>query len=531
MDRRSFLAGGVALAAAGVPALATTAAHAAGTASTAGATAAAALPAATLPSREDMVAVLRRVADQWIGAHPNSGDNEWANATLMSGLMALYRLTSDPAYLNYVTGWAQSHSYGLNGGNTTRDADSQCAGQAYLDLYDTAPAANKIAAIEACLHNMTYVNQVSKDDDWWWVDALHMAMPQFARLGALRGDSGYFDKLHRLYTHTKSAEGGPGLYSPTTGLWYRDKNFLPGGIVSPSGKPVVWSRGNGWAAAAHTKVLKALPAGQANVAEYRSTLAKLVTAVAQVQRSDGFWNVNLADPNHFPGPETSGTVFFVYGTAYAIGAGLVDSATYLPVAARAWNGLVATAVHADGSLGYVQKVGDRPDSSQPVTSDSTADFGVGGFLLGGTELAALAAPAGGAGLPASGTYALRARINSRYVTAENAGASPLIARAATAQAWETFDLAVSSGGSVTLRAHADNLFVSAANAGASALIAKAATAQAWEAFTLVANPNGSVSLRAQINGKYVTAAAAGASPLIASAPTIGTWEQFDVVPQ
>ena len=60
------------------------------------------------------------------------------------------------------------------------------------------------------------------------------------------------------------------------------------------------------------------------------------------------------------------------------------------MAARAWNGMVATAVHPDGFLGYVQKVGDRPESSQPITYDSTADFGVGGFLLAGSELAGLA---------------------------------------------------------------------------------------------------------------------------------------------
>ncbi|MFD0070566.1 glycoside hydrolase family 88 protein [Streptomyces sp. NPDC127574] len=113
-------------------------------------------------------------------------------------------------------------------------------------------------------------------------------------------------------------------------------------------------------------------------------------AVAGVQRADGFWNVNLADPAHLPGPETSGTSFFLYGTAYAAAAGLVDRSVHLPVAARAWNGLVATAVHPDGFLGYVQSVGDRPESSQPVTYDSTADFGVGAFLLAGTELARLA---------------------------------------------------------------------------------------------------------------------------------------------
>jgi rhamnogalacturonyl hydrolase YesR len=377
IGRRRLLTGAAALAAAGLPALTGTAR-------------AASPPSSTLPSTAAITTVLRRVADHWIGAHGNPGDNLWANATFMSGLMALYRLTADTRYLSYTRTWAQNHGYGLSGGATTRDADNQCAGQAYLDLYEAESDPAALTAIESCLHRMTYTDQVGKNDDWWWDDALHMAMPGFARLGALRGDTGYYAKMHRLYQHTKSAEGGPGLYDPARGLWYRDKNFLPGGIMSPSGKPVLWSRGNGWVAAAHTKILKVLPAGWSDTAEYRSTLQKLVAAVAAVQRSDGFWNVNLADPQHFPGPETSGTVFFCYATSYAVGAGLADRATYLPVAARAWNGLVATAVHPDGVLGYIQKVGDRPDSSQPVTYDSTADFGVGGFLLAGTELARLA---------------------------------------------------------------------------------------------------------------------------------------------
>ncbi|WP_241745761.1 hypothetical protein [Streptomyces lydicus] len=40
---------------------------------------------------------------------------------------------------------------------------------------------------------------------------------------------------------------------------------------------------------------------------------------------------------------------------------------------------------------HLQDVGDRPESSQPVTHDSTVDFGVGAFLPAGTELAALGA--------------------------------------------------------------------------------------------------------------------------------------------
>lgn len=382
MDRRHLLAGGAAFVAAAsvLPAATTSAAVAAPPA-----------PSPQLPSRAAVVTVLRRVADQWINAHRDPGDNGWANATFFSGLLALYRLTGDARYLTYSRRWAEKFSYGLNGGVTTRHADNHNAGQAYLDLYEIEPSPQKLTAIETSLRRMVLTDRPDKNDDWWWDDALHMAMPPFARLGRLRDDPRYWDKLYRLYNHTKRVQGGPGLHDPATGLWYRDDRFLPGGITSPGGRPVVWSRGNGWVAGGHVKTLKALPSSERHVAEYRSTLTQLVTAVAPAQRTDGFWNVNLADPAHLPGPETSGTSFFVYGTAYAVAAGLVDRAAYLPVAARAWNGLVATAVHPDGVLGYVQKVGDRPESSQPVTYDSTADFGVGAFLLAGTELAGLAA--------------------------------------------------------------------------------------------------------------------------------------------
>ncbi|MFE0106874.1 glycoside hydrolase family 88 protein [Streptomyces sp. NPDC059009] len=381
MRRRTLLAGGAAL----------TAAVAAQPWSTGPATAAPARPVGALPPKGAVIEVLRRVADHWTGAHADPGDNGWANATFFSGLLALHRLTGDAKYLTYARGWAEKHAYGLNGGVTTRHADNQCAGQAYLDLYELDPAHDeqRLAAIETCLHGMTVTDRPDKNDDWWWDDALHMAMPPFARLGALRRDPRYWDKLHRLYSHTRHTEGGPGLYDDASGLWYRDKRFLPGGIVSPGGRPVLWSRGNGWVAGGHVKTLKALPAGERHTAEYRATLTRLVKAVAAVQRADGFWNVNLADASHLPGPETSGTSFFLYGTVYALRAGLVDRAAHEAVAARAWHGLVATAVHPDGFLGYVQKVGDRPESSQPVTYESTADFGVGAFLLAGTELARL----------------------------------------------------------------------------------------------------------------------------------------------
>jgi rhamnogalacturonyl hydrolase YesR len=106
-------------------------------------------------------------------------------------------------------------------------------------------------------------------------------MPPFARLGVLRGEAAFADTMHGLYAHTKCAEGCPGLYDTGSGLWYRDARFLGGGITSPNGLPVLRSRGNGWVAAAHVKVLGALPATHRDAPEYRVTLTAGLTALGR----------------------------------------------------------------------------------------------------------------------------------------------------------------------------------------------------------------------------------------------------------
>jgi rhamnogalacturonyl hydrolase YesR len=47
----------------------------------------------------------------------------------------------------------------------------------------------------------------------------------------------------------------------------------------------------------------------------------------------------LLDSSAFPGPETTGTAAFTYATALAVNEGLVDAATFAPVATRAWAAL------------------------------------------------------------------------------------------------------------------------------------------------------------------------------------------------
>ncbi len=110
------------------------------------------------------------------------------------------------------------------------------------------------------------------------------------------------------------------------------------------------------------------------------------------QRSDGYWNMNLADPAQSPAPETSATALLTYAMAKGIALGILDREVYEPVAARAWNAMVATSIASDGHLGFCQGVGGgaAPPVGHPAhpgeTSTAEVNFCVGAFLLAGTAM-------------------------------------------------------------------------------------------------------------------------------------------------
>ena len=150
------------------------------------------------------------------------------------------------------------------------------------------------------------------------------------------------------------------------------------------------------------------------------------------------------------------------------------------------------------------------------------------YVNANQDVAPIAVPwCGGDGQPPS--ISLRARVNNKYVTAENGGASPLIANRTSVGQWERFDLIDRGNSTIALRARANNAFVCADNAGSSWLIANRGGVGAWETFTLVNNSDGTVSLWSWANGGYVTAENGGKSPLIANRPGIGLWEKFELI--
>jgi rhamnogalacturonyl hydrolase YesR len=312
--------------------------------------------------------------------------NIWTRGTYYEGLMALYKLKPDPSWLNYAISWGEFHKWGLRNGIRTRNGDDQCCGQTYIDLYLMDPSKEeRIRDIKACIDNMVATDKV---DDWSWIDAIHMSMPVFARLGTIYKDNTYFDRMYEMYMFTKTRHGEKGLYNPTEHLWWRDKDFVPP-YKEPNGKNCYWSRGNGWVIAALVRTMDFLPADSPYMKEFLTTYKEMVDALVACQREDGFWNVSLHDPSNFGGKELTGTSLFIYGMAWGINNGTLDKGRYLTVVLKAWKAMVDESVHPNGFLGYVQGTGKEPKDSQPTgytNEPNFEDFGLGCFLLAGSEV-------------------------------------------------------------------------------------------------------------------------------------------------
>lgn len=350
-----------------------------------------------LPAKKKTLKTIRLANKYFMEKWPDAGkviftnierpSNIWTRAVYYEGLMALYAIDKKKTYYDYAMQWGEKHKWGLRGGTRTRNADNQCCGQTYLDLYvmDNKQHPERIKDIKESIDMMKATDKV---DDWNWIDALQMAMPVFVKLGNIYNDTSYFNRMYEMYAFSKYKHGGNGLYNAAEDLWWRDKDFVPP-YKEPNGEDCYWSRGNGWVVAALVRTLAELPKSDPHYGEYLQDYKDMLAALLPIQRQDGFWNVSLHDPNHFGGKELSGTSLFVYGMAWGINNNVIDKNTYMPVLVKAWNALAKECVHKDGKLGYVQGTGKEPKDGQPVNYDHTPDFedyGLGCFLLAGTEV-------------------------------------------------------------------------------------------------------------------------------------------------
>jgi unsaturated rhamnogalacturonyl hydrolase len=323
---------------------------------------------------KDINAAMRKVADWQLATGEAKFNQQWTFAALYDGLLAASQATGDPRYAGAVANAAERFHWQLL---DTRfpHADDMAIGQAYLDLYRTQPGPVRIAATRATLDRL-----IARPDDpskllWWWCDSLFMAPPVLLRMYAITGDHKYLDFMDHEWWLTSDS-----LYNPKEHLYFRDARYFT--QTEKNGKPLFWARGNGWVLAALANVLQIMPKDYPTRAKYVTQFQEMSARIAGLQTSDGLWKTGLLDPEAYANSEVSGSAFFTYAMAWGINNGLLDAKVFRPVVMKSWAGMVSH-IYATGRLGAIQPVGAAPDAFTP---SSSYVFGVGGFLLAGSEL-------------------------------------------------------------------------------------------------------------------------------------------------
>lgn len=372
--------------------------------------------AQTFPESENVMATAEKAADYFMQKYPDVGANSyvggkernskiWTRSVFYEGLLNLYRERQDDEWLKYAVDWGDFHRW-ISSSDTEakrHNADYQCCGQAYLQLYLMEP--EKTVRMEHIKMRIDQMIESERINYWTWVDAIQMSMPVFALLGEITQDEIYHNRMWELYEYTRNSQGGSKkgggspLFNEKTGLWYRDADFDPPyRDKKETDKDCYWSRGNGWVYMALTRVLQFTSPDTPHRADYEADFLKMSEGLRACQKPDGSWGVSLAAPSNFgpegsEGPEMTGTSLFVGGMAWGVKEGLLDPEIYLPVIARGWEAM-QKAVHSDtGQVGYLQGTGSKPEDGGPITFDAVPDFedfGYGCWLWGAAECHSLA---------------------------------------------------------------------------------------------------------------------------------------------
>ena len=339
------------------------------------------------------IEIITKVNDYWQQHRSPLVRSFWDEAAYHTGNMEAYKLLGEARWLDYSSRWA---NYNLWQGAREKDpakwkyktygeghdfvlfGDWQICFQTYIDMYELNPDPYKI---KRALEVMDYEVRQPQNDFWWWADALYMVMPVFAKLYRVTGDVKYLDKLYANYKWADEL-----MYDKDEQLYYRDAKYIyPKVKTACNGGKSFWARGDGWVLAGLAKVLADMPADYKHRTFFLQRFRELAEGVARVQRPGGYWSRSMLCEEDAPGPETSGTAFFTYGMLWGVNNGLLDRAAYGPVIEKAWKYLITTALQPDGSVGFVQPIGEKPDPTKTVDAHSQANFGVGAFLLAACE--------------------------------------------------------------------------------------------------------------------------------------------------
>ncbi len=342
---------------------------------------------------KEILTTIEKVNDTWQAQNTPYVRSFWDHAAYHTGNMEAYRLMGKAQWYQYTDRWCRHNNWQ---GATSTDksrwryetygegqdfvlfGDWQICFQTYIDMYHLVPADFKVARAKEV---MEYECHIRDNKFWWWADALYMVMPVMTKMYLLTGDEMYLDKLTENFLWSDSL-----MWDAEDQLYYRDGKYIwPKVTTACNGGKSFWARGDGWVLAGLAKVLADMPRDYKGRDIFVQRFQQLAEGVAACQQADGYWSRSMLCEDDAPGPETSGTAFFCYGLQWGVNNGYLSKDKYGDVIERAWNYLYTTALQADGTIGYVQPIGEKPDPTRIVDAHSQAPFGTGAWLLAACE--------------------------------------------------------------------------------------------------------------------------------------------------
>lgn len=345
----------------------------------------------SLKEASEVRAIIEKVNNHWQAANSPECRAFWDNAAYHTGNMEAWRLMGNDAWREYSEKWAEHNEWkGAKGSDRSKwqyhygetddhvlFGDWQICFQTYADLYNYLPDDKKIRRAREV---MEYEMSTPRSDYWWWADGLYMVMPVMTKMYKITGNPQYLEKLYEYVLVSDSI-----MFDNEENLYFRDGSYVFPNHKTVNGKKDFWARGDGWVFAGLAKVLSDLPGKYSHRNFFEEKYKGMADAIVSCQRPGGYWSRSMLDEPYVEGPETSGTAFFTYGLLWGINHGYLTDSKYIAAAKKGWNYLKNIALQKNGSVGYVQPIGAKAIPGQLVSAKSTANFGVGAFLLAACE--------------------------------------------------------------------------------------------------------------------------------------------------
>lgn len=311
-------------------------------------------------------------------------DTHWTRAALYRGMVEWAEYTQSQSLYNYLFEMGKRNNWRML--PRTYDADDLCISQTYIKLYDKYKNPQMISNCIVRLDSIITKPMTMPLNDapagkynrnrWGWCDALFMAPPVYAQISKLKNNPKYLNFAEKEYKVTTNS-----LYNITDHLYYRDLNWVS--KIEESGKKIYWGRGNGWVHAGLAFMLQFTPKTYPAYQYFLSLYLQMSDSILACQDKNGSWHTSMWDAVSYPEPENSASGFFVYGLAWGVNNKILEDSKYKEAVLKGWDSLKKY-VDKNGKLGYVQPVGHAPYKN--LSKDMTHVYGVGAFLLAGTEM-------------------------------------------------------------------------------------------------------------------------------------------------